>query len=142
MAVFGNRLYVGASPGAIWRTANGTDWEQVNVTGFGDDRNWSIVQLVEHAGALYAATYNSNTGTEVWRTRTGVDWEQVNADGFGEPWSFSSPSMLEFGEDLYVGTYRSSILTTMPCQVWRTSAWVFSDGFETGDMSRWSATIR
>ena len=70
-----------------------------------------------------------------------LPWTLVVDDGFGNADNFEAPSMLEFGDELFVGTYRSSIITTLPCQVWRGSARVFSDGLESGDTSRWSAAV-
>jgi DNA-binding beta-propeller fold protein YncE len=54
----------------IWRTANGTAWEQVNVDGFGDSNNydpfWSNPSTV-FEGSLYLGTCNEGHGGEVWR---------------------------------------------------------------------------
>jgi arabinogalactan oligomer/maltooligosaccharide transport system substrate-binding protein len=54
----------------VWRTANGTDWEQVGFAGFGDNLNiwsyWDNATTV-FSGSLYIATNHAYTGGEVWR---------------------------------------------------------------------------
>jgi hypothetical protein len=86
------------------------------------------------------ATYNSLTGVEVWRSGDGGSWSQVNADGFGAVTNCSGPSMASHGGRLYVGTYGCGAWPP-PCEVWRETAFVFANGFESGDASAWSAAV-
>jgi hypothetical protein len=54
----------------VWRTKDGTDWEQVNTDGFGDSNNydpfWSNASVV-YDGSLYLGTCNAANGGEVWQ---------------------------------------------------------------------------
>ena len=53
----------------VWRSNNGTDWEQVNIDGFGDSLNsspyWDNSTTVFN-NALYVGTWNNGHGGEVW----------------------------------------------------------------------------
>ena len=71
--VFGEHLYARAANGTtgleIWRTADGTHWEQVGFAGFGDSNNYATYR--DNATAVfnnrfYIGTTNSANGGEVW----------------------------------------------------------------------------
>jgi hypothetical protein len=53
----------------VWRTKDGTDWEQVNTDGFGDSNNydpfWNDASIV-YDGSLYVGTCNAANGGEIW----------------------------------------------------------------------------
>jgi streptogramin lyase/photosystem II stability/assembly factor-like uncharacterized protein len=76
----------------VWRTAEVggppyTDWERVNINGFGDSNNTGSSPPVIFNGRLYYLTRNDSTGAQLWRTggEGGVpfaDWQQVNIGGF------------------------------------------------------------
>jgi len=125
----------------MWRSADGTTWEQVNLDGFGDAANWTVDSLIAANGHLWAATFNRLTGTEVWRSPDGTTWEQVNTDGFGDGNNYGSPAMGVLGSFLYAGTYKAFEFGGLPCDVWRVELALFADGFESGDTSAWSMTI-
>jgi hypothetical protein len=72
LVVFAGRLYaVGYHPDGlgVWRTADGTHWEQVGFAGFGDSNNtstyWDNATAVFN-NRLYIGTTNSANGGEVW----------------------------------------------------------------------------
>jgi len=53
----------------VWRTANGTSWEQVGFTGFGNSNNFSSYwsnSVTEFNNGLYVGTLNITNGGEVW----------------------------------------------------------------------------
>ncbi|MGC9398602.1 MAG: hypothetical protein ACP5HM_05640 [Anaerolineae bacterium] len=67
-------------------------------------------------GALYIATMNTLSGTQVWRTTDGVTWTQVNSDGFGTMRTFAA-ELISFNGYLYA--WASNY--TIGQQVWRTA---------------------
>lgn len=71
----------------VWRcaTCTGSDWQQVNLSGFGDGRNGSY-SMVEFSDKLYLSVVNLLTGVQIRRCAVcdGSDWEQVNTNGFGQ----------------------------------------------------------
>jgi hypothetical protein len=120
LAVFGGYLYAGTlnfipgsqflissggTGGQLWRSSDGTTWEQVDKDGFGDVNNVRIIPWLVFEGYLYVGTLNYITGSEVWRSSDGITWEQVNEDGFGNN-SAIYPSAV-FGGYLYAGTLRT-----------------------------------
>lgn len=112
-AVYGGYLYVGtynwADGTELWRSADGTTWQQVNSNGFGDTRNYRIGRLAAFSGYLYAATdYASGGGVQIWRCQlcNGSDWARVVDNGFGNPDTRSSAALLVFGSQLY-GAFRN-----------------------------------
>jgi hypothetical protein len=114
--VFHDALYASTTNcdagGQVWRTTNGTTWEKLVTSGFGDAMNCTVDNLVIFGGSLYATTYNhpwetSQTGMEVWRTSDGVNWTQINPDGFGDSnnrGGYWGSSMAVFNGNLYFGT--------------------------------------
>jgi hypothetical protein len=57
----------------VWRTGNGTSWEQIGPDGLGDSNNWApywdnSVTVLD--GELYVGTYNWAHGGEVWKMWT------------------------------------------------------------------------
>ena len=88
---------------------DGSCWERVNVPGFADDNNMSVVAMAEYKGSMYALTRNQAQGCEVWRT-TGTGWEQVLFPGgitngvYGNTWLNNVwARMIVFNEKLYFG---------------------------------------
>jgi hypothetical protein len=143
MAVYDGYLYVATynwNTGAeVWRTADGTTWNQVNTDGFGDANNQGLSAMAEFNGFLYAGTTNTYSGGEVWRT-DGTTWTQVNADGFGDGTNSGVSSLVVFGGELYAGTRNGY----SGVEVWHTpdgTNWTQgnSDGFN-GDSNNLSAS--
>ncbi len=81
------QLYSGSDKlgGDIWRTADGTDWEQIGTPGLGNPRN-STFDFVVFKDELYALSYNLNDhGMEIWVTSDGTEFTEVEKGGFGDP---------------------------------------------------------
>ncbi|MFZ1769651.1 MAG: hypothetical protein WAU00_10670, partial [Caldilinea sp.] len=147
---FNGRLYVGvwnSTPnppytdigGSIWRSTNGTDWEQVVSNGFGDRYNGEIFRMEVFSDTLYASTwsYTSTHGAEIWRSSTGDngDWARVVSNGLGDVTN-QVVTMETFAGYLYAGTYSWDSSAGRPngCEIWRSgdgSSWtrVITDGF-------------
>ena len=120
MQPFGPQLYVGTANnlgGQLWRT-DGSAWEQITGDGFGDGNNSGVNALAVFGKALYAATNNDVTGTEIWRSTTGDagDWAQVNVDGFGGGGTKRDVTLDVFEGMLYVGLSRNDL-----AELWRSS---------------------
>ena len=75
---YGTGVYASNVPAALETitATDGSTWVRVNVPGFGNNNNFSVVAMAEYQGRLYAMTRNETQGTEVWRTN-GTGWEQV-----------------------------------------------------------------
>jgi len=127
MAVFGDRLFVGAANTPddceVWCTSDGTTWEQCSAGGFGDSANNVPFSMAAFGNYLYVGVNNVN-GCEVWRTADGPTWEAVVGggaavgNGFGYPLNLHDvTSMAVFGSYLYVGTDHNA----SGCTIWRTS---------------------
>ena len=123
-AVLTNYLYAGtfneSTGGEIWRTNDGTTWQQVNLDGFGAPDTWAISSLAAFDNYLYASVRNT---LQVWRCQrcNGTDWQPVVQDGFGTPDTNKASALEVVGDALYlvVGNYSTGM------EVWRTQ-----DGFE------------
>jgi len=107
---------------------DGSTWERVNVPGFSNNNNFSVVAMAEYQGRLYAMTRNEAQGTEVWRT-SGTGWEQVLFPGgitngiygntrINNVWA----RMIVFNEKLYFGFssgLQGAYLGSTGCEIWR-----------------------
>jgi len=106
LATFGNYLYAGGWWGdtiQVWRSANGSDWEQV----YARQLNGVATALEVFGDELFLVVENIDTGLEVWNTTNGIDWMQVGFDGFGDPhneWSYWDNATVVFRGDLYIAT--------------------------------------
>ena len=107
---------------------DGSIWERVNVPGFGDTTNMSVVAMAEYKGSMYALTRNQTSGCEVWRS-TGTGWEQVLFPGgitngvYGNPWLNNVwARMIVFNGKLYFGFsagLQGNYLGSTGCEIWR-----------------------
>jgi DNA-binding beta-propeller fold protein YncE len=86
--VFGNRLYAATYSGngegmEVWRTANGTNWEQVGLAGFGDSNNFAPTSKTVTAfnNRLYIGTNNSANGLEIWKKTVTADFTASSTRG-------------------------------------------------------------
>ena len=63
------------------------EWVQCNTSGFGDNSNLGIFELLATEDYLYAGTANLARGYQLWRTKAEGspphEWEQVLVDGAG-----------------------------------------------------------
>lgn len=85
----------------IWRTANGTDWSQVDSTGFGSPDNFQTGGFAVFNGSLYIGTKNNTTGAQIWRSGNGSLWTQAVGDGFGNLNNTKTEALYVFGGLLY-----------------------------------------
>ncbi len=119
MAVFGGRLYAASGRGEgaaqLWRTASGTTWTPMTVTGFDNPDTKDITALVVFDSTLYAAASNKNTGAEIWRSTSGDNntWSKVAP---AQPGSTQSTIT---GLAKYAGELYAVVQGDGPAQVWR-----------------------
>ena len=113
MATFGDYLYVATynddQGTEIWRTNNGTSWEQVNEDGFGAHAT-SLSILAVFNDHLYAFPSVLAPGTVVaaWRTDNGTAWELAK-DNIAEP---SPTSILPWATAVYNNSLYVGLLNT------------------------------
>ena len=70
--------------GDIWRTADGSTWEQIGTAGLGDPLN-IMFDLVVFKDRLYAVSVDSGgEGMEIWATTDGREFSQLEKGGFGD----------------------------------------------------------
>ena len=125
LCVFNNYLYAGTSFfGQVWRTADGTNWEQVNIDGFGDWNNQDIVLCVFN-NWLYAGTYNSAEGSEIWRSPDGINWTNVSSGGWGTGDSRIN-SMISFNGYIYASDDGGLVYRSFDGTTWEQ---ITDDGF-------------
>lgn len=141
--IFSDKLYAGTfnstTGGEVWRSSDGTNWDQVNADGFGTANNRAVSALAAFSGRLYASTMGiSGVGSQVWRCQVcdGSDWSKVVDNGFGDADTRGATALEVLDGHLYlaVRNYVSGL------QVWRTAdgtTWgqVGFDGF--GDSNNW-----
>lgn len=123
--IFNGYLYVGTlnstTGGEVWRTFDGTSWEQVNSDGFGTVNNRGVSALAGFGGFLYAGTHGKPgvLGDQVYRCQVcdGSDWTRVVDNGFGNVTSSGMSALEVYGNLLYLdlGNYTTGM------QVWRSS---------------------
>lgn len=74
-AVYNGQLYLSLTNTVtgmqVWRSANGTNWSQVNTSGFGDVYN-AYAKFIGWKGYLYAGVANFVSGQRILRMNTGV----------------------------------------------------------------------
>jgi hypothetical protein len=107
---------------------NGSSWERVSESGFGDEENFAVVAMEVYKGRLYAIVRNDIEGVEVWRT-SGTGWEQVPFRGgfsngiYGNRWVNSHMgSMIVLRGKLYFGFssgIQGNYLKSSGGEIWR-----------------------
>ena len=106
---FNGYLYAGvedsAQGGAVWRTSNGAQWEQVSTNGFGDAHNIEFGGKAVFNGFLYMGSKNFTTGAQLWRSGNGTDWLPVVGDGFGTNQNLKVESLVASSGMLYALIY-------------------------------------
>jgi hypothetical protein len=100
------------------RTGDPGSWQALDTPLEDDAHNTRTVVdgATVYNGALYVATMNAQTGTEVWRTTGAGTWSQVNGDGFGTTKTFAA-ELIPFNGYLYA--WASNYETGQ--QVWRSA---------------------
>jgi hypothetical protein len=123
-------IYASNVPAALETitATDGSTWERVNVPGFGNNNNFSVVAMAGYQGRLYALTRNQSQGCEVWRTN-GTGWDQVLFPGgitngiygntqINNVWA----RMIAFNGKLYFGFssgLQGNYLGSTGCEIWR-----------------------
>ncbi|MBI5842458.1 MAG: S-layer homology domain-containing protein [Chloroflexi bacterium] len=115
---FNGQLYAGTwnwdnvanqtTGGQLWRSADGTTWSQLTLTGFDPLTNSEFFHLASFNGQIYASTWadGSTHGGEIWRSATGnsSDWTQVENNGFGDINNVGVLSFAGFNNNFYAST--------------------------------------
>lgn len=101
LAEFDGYLYAGSWDGLIWRSPDGLNWSEVLTSSSG--LTDGIARFQVYAGALYASTWEGDTGTQIWRTSDGLDWEQINAGLGGSGDNGGAIASVVFNDELYWG---------------------------------------
>lgn len=122
MKVFNGYLYAstlnfgsGSVGTQIWRTNDGTTWNQVNTSGFGSASNWTTKGLINFDNQLCGGTWNNATGTQFWCTADGTTWVQKNTNGMG-----NANNRITYYSGIYNGyLYVSLSNTTQGGELWR-----------------------
>ncbi|PWB76532.1 MAG: hypothetical protein C3F07_03570 [Anaerolineales bacterium] len=124
--------------GQVWRSSDGSSWEQVVSNGFGDPTNSEVMRFVVFKNQIYAGTwsYSDTDGAEIWRSSSGESgsWTKVVSNGFGEASNRGIVTMEVFNGALYAGTRsRDGSGNATGAEIWRStngSDWTrVSDGF-------------
>ena len=113
---FNGQIFVGTSDtsgnGAkVLASSNGTDWNQVNSDGWGDNTNTIVSALGTFNNYLYAGTTRAG-GAEIWRCSAAsgcneqADWAQVCFAGWGTG-NTAISSFYEFNNWFYAGTFNA-----------------------------------
>lgn len=114
LAQFNGNLYAGtvnyATGGEIWRSANGSNWTQVNQDGFGSADQPVVSSLAAFNGWMYASMYGyQGRALQVWRCQVcgGSDWQMVADAGFGNDATRGMNGLAVVGETLYLAVGNS-----------------------------------
>lgn len=121
---------------------DGSVWEQVSTSGFGDGNNTDIVSMCVFQGNLYALTRNDETGFELWKTTVGHGWQRITVQGFTDSNNYFGYSyyagvttkynlnmniwgdLIVFQDRLYAavstGYQGSALFGSLGVQIWRT----------------------
>jgi hypothetical protein len=91
-------------------------WRQVNINGFGDRRNRSILSLEVFNGQLFAGTQNWDDGASIWRSADGTTWARITEIGLGDGFS-GGAALTVWNNTIYACTYDRSNGT----EIWRSS---------------------
>lgn len=131
LEVFQDQLYAGAGnwdEGAtVWRTGDGTTWNQVSEYGFSatyTNTNPTVVDMIVFNNQLYAGVGWGGSPGQVWRSSNGTSWGQVVPDGFGNSDNFVVAPFGIFNNVLYSATGNDNGV-----EIWRSA---------TGNSGTWS----
>ena len=152
LEVFGGYLYMSTTNSTtgmeVWRTQDGTDWEQVGFAGFGDSNNsngyWDNA-MTAFNNRLFTGTSNGANGGEIWK-------KTVTADFAASPLSGPPPLTVVFTNtsagdyitaqwDFGNGQSFNGTLLLPPTQVYSstgsyTVTLTVSDGIDTSTLTR------
>jgi formylglycine-generating enzyme required for sulfatase activity/sugar lactone lactonase YvrE len=147
MAVFNNQLYAGTGWGGglgqLWRSSNGTTWEQITGNGLGESSG-SFGTFAVYSNTLYAGTCGdgSDGGAQIWRSATGnsLSWTNVVTAGNTTTNNTCVTSLKVFDDGLYAAVENS----TDGAQIWRSTtgnsgSWVQVNGSGSGSTGGFAA---
>ena len=112
VVTFDNYVYVsnynGTTGTEVWRSADGTTWEQANTDGFGTGTN-SYAILAVFGDHLYAFNWNlADSYIDVFRYSSGTAWTDLANIGDGQN-PMNNPLVTAiYGNALYVEAYRTN----------------------------------
>ncbi len=105
MVSYGNKLYAGTgwsgAPAQLWRSTDGTTWEQVMEGGFGNANNIALSSFTIINNQLYVTTHNLVDGLEIWRSVDGSIWTPVVTAGNGNKNNTFIGGIAEFNGAFY-----------------------------------------
>jgi Family of unknown function (DUF5719)/IPT/TIG domain len=133
--VFGDFLYMSTenqnASGQLWRTKNGSTWEQIGqgIIGGPNDRGCQLLGVQD--GMLIIAFQNGNNGAQVWGY-DGTNFSRTNTDGFGMNIVSVSWGATFGGRIQTVGSVNNSS-TFIPIQYMGGTNWVQSGPNNFGD---------
>jgi len=93
----------------VWRSQNGTDWEQVVDNGFGSPSNNKDGRGVEvYIGCLYvgAGGYLGSQNAVIYRSCDGINFTEITNGPLGDQVNHGVMALRKFGGCLYAATYR------------------------------------
>ncbi len=123
MKVYKDYLYVSTAnyynkTAQVWRTADGTSWEESTGNGFNDTRNDSIWIGEEFKGELYSGTGRLDTSLgKLYKTSNGLDWQEVSVPNQMNPEIIAIWPTSSYNGWLYIST--SSNDMHKGAEVWR-----------------------
>jgi sugar lactone lactonase YvrE len=136
LEVFKGDLYAGTrNPvlgASVWRTADGTIWNQVSEPGFSGafgNTNSMVWDLAVFGDQLYATAASDNSGRgQLWRTADGSTWSQIVNAGFGDSDDTGVRALAAWGNMFYACTYNR----VNGVEIWRS---------DTGNSGTWLRVV-
>jgi len=133
-SVFDGYLYFGTSNTngcEIWRTDDGSAWNQLHTNGFGDLLNLTAESMAVFNGELYVGTSNIN-GAQLWKSPDGTVWFPVTTNGFGTTNNTSITDLTVMDGAIFAGVSNP----TTGAEIWRSvdgTSWLQNVGIGFGD---------
>lgn len=131
MLAYNGQLYAGTgwsgAPGQMWRSPNGTTWNQVAGNGLGVSSG-AVASFATYSATLYMGTCGGGApGAQIWRSATGdsLSWSNVVTAGNTTTQNGCITSMVAFNDALYAAV--ENVDTGV--RIWRTVS---------GDSGSWS----
>jgi photosystem II stability/assembly factor-like uncharacterized protein len=106
----------------VWRTSDGTQWENVVEDGFGNPDYTGVTSFAVFEDQIYAAIDAFNEGFQVWRSPSGDpgSWTMVAEDSLGYP-NAPAAFLTPFKDKLVlVATSWATGYSTVPVCIWVT----------------------
>lgn len=91
----------------LWRSANGLDWENVNVASQFAPNIFMDGNLAVFQGELYLSALDDIDGGSIYRSNNGLDWQPVVEGGLGDPANQDIVGLIVYHGSLFAGVYNS-----------------------------------